>query len=853
MIDKFTNYDFPLFGMIRLPEIVLSNKEKHDNGAPLDCTNNHFLRILTKNGFAKRIQINKYLKENFQKYIDKVDEELTLFEQIEMIDYVLLVWRVYNFCNQNDIFTGPGRGSCASSTVFYLLGLTQRDPIKDGLFIERFVSTVRSKKKIIDGIIYLDGSLVADVDIDIQQDKRNLVVDYINQQYPGKVCKISTINTLSTKLLLKDTYKVISECSEREATEVAAMVPKTSGIVMDIVESYETEAPFKKWCDQHREVYDIACKLRELNRNSGVHPSGYAISFDPLEGSLPMHFNTEKELVTDYAMSQASRYVVKLDLLGLRCCSVVNDVQKQLGINLSLIDVDNDPIIYDNFQKDIQAMGIFQIEAPTALRVLTKVKPKNIYELADVMSIARPGALSFLDKYIANDKPEIYPLIDKILSTTRGCCLYQEQMMKMIHAIGFTLDEAETCRKIVGKKLVDKVKEWKKKIEDKCVENGHPKELGELMWKILEDSSKYSFNLSHALCYSHLAAITAYLKFKYPQNFFLALLKQAQNEPDPIAEITKIQGELKYFDINLLPPHLLKSDFDFKIDGRDIRFGLSSIKGISDAAMKKLIAFRKPHTNKFELFESANEAKIPINILSALIQAGAMEEKSYKMTRSRLVLEAQLWNILKDHEKVNCHEFAKEHDFNYDLMKIIKFLSENKDEKGKLFIKESRLATIKKNYQPAKDIYLLNSKSERLCNFVYEFRLLGFSYSSKLFDLFKDDCDDLEPIDQVKSYEEGERVTFIGFITEIKTWTSKEKKTKCLKINMRDESSAIDVMMFNDKILDLKESNGKLPGNENLILVKGIKKDNCVFADIVSVQDDKVYMKYSEIKQKSEK
>lgn len=357
---------------------------------------------------------------------------------------------------------------------------------------------------------------------------------------------------------------------------------------------------------------------------------------------------------------------------------------------------------------------------------------------------------------------------------------------------------------------------------------------------------------SHAINYASISALTVYLKFKYPQNFFLSLLKETINEPNPIEEIGKIQQELKYFDIELLPPHLLKSDFDFKLERENIRFGLSSIKGISDKTIQKLIDFRKPYSTKFELFEAAQNCKIPIGILAALIQAGTMDDVSYNISRSRLVLEAQIWNILTDKERVMFLEWAanKEYNFNYDVIKMIKFFTQTNDEKGKPMIKASRFETIKKNYQKAKEVYLVNSKSEKLCDFWHERMLIGYSYSYKLFDIFKNSCADLISIQEVNNTFEDELVVSVGIISEISEWTSRnEKKTKCCKIKLMDESAAIICMIFNDRILDVKENNqGHLPKINDIIALRGRRKKDCMFVDSLFPQSEHIFLKHSELK-----
>ena len=179
-----------------------------------------------------------------------------------------------------------------------------------------------------------------------------------------------------------------------------------------------------------------------------------------------------------------------------------------------------------------------------------KIKPKNLEELSAVVAIARPGALEFLDQYSVysrtGDFQSQHEIYDDVLSYTGGIPLYQEQLMKMAVKIGFTLDEAEQLRRIVGKKKVDQMPAWKEKIKDQIIKNNLPEEVGDILWKVAEDSANYSFNKSHSLAYANLAAWTIYLKFKYPQNFFISLLKMSKYEPSPHEEISKISQELSF-------------------------------------------------------------------------------------------------------------------------------------------------------------------------------------------------------------------------------------------------------------------------------------------------------------------
>ncbi len=843
-LDHFESIKLDLHG-VRLPTFEIDKKYKQRIGVSEDVDNFNFLKALCILGIK-----NLNLEKEFSgkgKYKERALHELNTLKDLGFIDYTLLVWDVINFCNENDIPTGPGRGSSAGSLVLYLIGVTKIDPIKYDLYFERFVSKIRAKKKIVDGITYLDGSLMCDVDLDICYYNRPKVIKYLEEKFPGKTSKILTLNTLNTKLLIKECGKIIGDKSEDEMSGVTLMIPKVFGLVKDIEESYNEVKEFKEWCDDNKDVYKIALKLRGLIKNKGVHPSGMLLSHSLMKDSCPIELSSDKDDVSSYDMNWASLFNVKLDLLGLRSVSVADDVCKMIGIKISEIDL-NDPIIYQSLQDLKTPHGIFQIEADMAYRVSQAVKPKNLNELSAVLAIARPGAMGFIKQYAdycnTGEYTPIHPFFDDILKDTGGVALYQEQLMKMANKIGFSLDEAELLRRIVGKKKTSEVKVWKEKIKTKIKENNLDEKVGEIFWKVLEDSSNYSFNKSHSIAYSALSAITVYLKFKHPKEFFLSLLKMTKHEPDAINEISKIQKELSSFGIKLLPPHLMKSEMSFSIEDGDIRFGLLSIKGISDKSIEKLNNFRNRYANKFEAFKTAKQSGLSIGALSALIQAGALG--GFNETRSKSVYEAQLWNLLSEKEKMYAIKFGEE--FNFNLVNIIKKLTEFKGNDNKVVIKESRFETIKRDCEPYKKIYEVNKKSEEYANWYYEKKLLGYSSSTTLNHIYGSVRAGLIFINEFKKKPVNYKGTFVGVIEEIFSRVSKNKK-KYLKIKISDETSFTDVLMFNESAEEFLTTNNGLPEENSIVLVKGTKKEDCIFANFISVQSNKFYTKLSEMKE----
>ena len=841
--DKFSNIDLPLHG-VRLPTFDIENKYKHELGVSEDIHNYAFLKALCEKGLKEK----KLPKSSYQ---ERLEYELETLESLGFTDYILLVWDVINFCKKNDIAIGLGRGSAAGCLVLFLIGVTGIDPIKYELFFERFVSKVRAKKKIVHGITYLDGSLMVDIDVDVCYYNRQKVLQYLRDKFEGKTSKILTVNTLNTRLLIKECGKIVSEETDQEMTKVSALIPKVFGKVKSLAEAYEEVEEFKIWADKNKEAYKIALKLQGLVKNKGVHPSAIALSYDLLEDSCPVELSSDKNPVSSFDMNWVSISNVKLDILGLRCASVIDDVCKQLEINKEDINL-NDPFIYRHFQDLKTPHGLFQIEAETNFKVCQKVKPRNLEELSAVLALARPGALSYVDQYANytnnNTYDVIHPFFEDILSTTGGVCLYQEQMMKMANKIGFTLDEAEILRRIVGKKKISEVRKWKKKIKEKVAENNLEPEISNVLWKVLEDSAHYSFNKSHSIAYAAQAALTTYLKFKHPKEFFLALLKMSRHEPEPIPEISKIHREMNELGVSLLPPHLIKSQMDFSIENDGIRFGLLSIKGISDKSIEKLQKFKNKYSTKFEIFEAAKKAGVDMGILCALIQAGSFE--GFNQSRTRVVYEAQVWNTLTSREKVLVHKFGKK--FDYDLIKIIKYLYTHKNPDGKLYILEKRQGTIKKKVSKYNDIYKQNNKSEDFANWYYENKLLGYTYGIRLIDIWSNYTNNLITLNTAKNCAPDSRVKVVGFVEGKPFRGTSRNGNPYFRFNLSDENKQIKIMIFNDKMWDAIGKDGsKAPTDGEIVIVKGVTKDEVIFADEIYPQrKNSIYTKLADLKGK---
>ena len=848
--EQFTNYDFPTLGMIRLPEVQIPVQQKLDIGLKENSSNYDFLLALARKGYKEKEHLLN--KEKLQEYKDRAKYELDLFEELGFTDYVLLVWQVINKAREFGAYIDPGRGSCGASFIFALLGITGViDVIDKGLLFERFISRVRSKKQIIDGQTWLKGDLIADADLNVST-AREKIVEWLHETYKGKICKISAISTMTGKILIKDVYKTLEEVDEEEAKRVADLIEKHFGIVEDIGKMPERSKEFKEWTENHKETFECALKLRNNIRGRTTHASGYFISYFDLDGFVPLELTKEKELSLSFEMTNASKFGCKLDLLGLTQCEILKEFFEETKININLLDLDNDETVYNALQSDVLLpYGLYQISADCMLKVVKKIKPKNIHELSDCNAIARPGALDYLDEYVEGNHPCPHELFKNILMPSRNFCLYQEQMMQALVAVGFTLDEAEVCRKIVGKKLVKEVKEWEDKIHTKIKENNLPEELGSILWKILFDSAKYSFNKSHSLMVSYLGAITVKCKYSHPLQFYTACLNATRNLPNPFEEIAKIETELKSFNIKLLGPDIIKSDTKFKIENGNIRYSIGAIRGISDKTIEKLKDFRHDYSSKFEIMLGANEAGLNIGALSSICQSGCLDSYLSGTTRSRMVKEICTFNLLTPREKKKVVELAPQ--FNFDLFNTLKHIKTIKNEKGKPFFRETRLETIRGKLKKYNEIYDKNSKHERLANYFFELNNLGFVYSDTLPNILREYYPEIIDLNQIKNLIDNEKVVVCGAVNDFKYWKSREKKTDCCKVVVSDATSSVELLLFNDKISQNEVQNGGKFEKGWLIVANGWKKGDSIFCDKIVNQNIKIFTKLADLKNHTEK
>lgn len=847
----FDNIKLEIYG-VRLPEVKIPKKTLNEIGLDENAENAEVLTQLCRNSFNKKIDHSKK-----QDYVDRFNKEIETIKKLGFTDYLLLVWDVINFCKENEIPVGLGRGSAAGSLILYLIGVTGVDPIRHDLIFERFISEVRAKSQWVDGIQYIDGSLAPDVDLDICTERRPEVVSYLAEKYSGRFCKLPTISKLSSKRVLKDVGKIAGGFSDDDMTKVTALIGSKYGKVFSIEKAQKENEDLEKFFSRNKKVESIARKLENLIRHKGSHASAYLVSYDPLDSFIPCELDTNGEITASYDMNFAQEQSIKLDLLGLHGVTLADKVAKRVGFSIDDFDYDNWETTYV-YLKNLEApYGLFQIGAETNFNVTKKVKPKNIEQLSAVLALARPGALDYVDDYAkyVNEKitSSLHPFFDEILEKTANVALYQEQLMKMVSSVGFSLLDAETMRRIVGKKKPEQLKEWKDKIDNMVKENNIDPRAGEVLWKVAEDSANYSFNKSHSISYSILAAYTIFLKFNYPQEFFIECLEMAQNKSDSQKLIAQIQQELRLFDIELLPPDLIKSKERFTREGKNIRFGYSAIKGVSDKSIDKVKDFlSKDKANKFEVFNAAKQAKLNIGTLGAFIQSGMLNSVSFD--REKTVLEAQLWNQLTDKERAYCLSVGEENEFN--LIDMFKGILDWKDPvTGKNVARKTRFDTVAKKMKPYKEIYNQNCSMRSFASYYYEKKLLGYSYTTTLQKVFSPHREGIINAETLLNKSDKSFVRGVYEVHDVYKGASRANGTTYIRLTLSDNTGTFTAMLYGKAAIKYERSGRKKIQVDDILYIEGdTSRDSydepvgIVFLRNAVIQNQLIYMKLGDLK-----
>lgn len=883
--SQFAPLSYPNLGLVRFPDVSISAEDKAAIGLRATASNVDFLRYLTWEGIQKRRAARQLDGYTDDQIVEQLKVEFSTFAKTGVHDYLLMVWDINRWADQQGIMRGWGRGSAASSLTLFALQITHVNPLRHKLNFPRFLSEARMKPVVKDGVIYVDGKSAPDIDCDYQFGRREEVVHYMERKYAGRTSKISTRLELTGKMALKDAVKVYWEASEDDARRVSDMIEARFGKVQSLADAKEKNEVVQAWLKdnpRHQEVYAIAMSIEGLATTKGQHPSGVFVSYHPLDGNVPTELSKTGDAVTSYDMETVAGLGIKADILGVRSLDLVVNTAKMVGLDVQSLNVD-DPAIYEYLNRPEAAFsGLFQIESGTTKEAVVKVGPKDIDAFGVCIAISRPGALKYLDQYAEYSRKgtlkTIYPSIDDVLRVTGNVLVYQEQITQICNEVfGLSLIDADQVRYAVGKKKKEEMAKWEPVLYANGRERGIPDTVVKYFWDVCNASADYLFVKSHALAYVYLAASTTYLKAKHPSAFYLVMLQLARDEPNALEYMNSIMEEMRvHTKIKVLPPSILHSAADFALErdpdtGLDnIRFGLNHIRGISDTTMAKLTKFREGNpasfTSKLQVFEAAKAAGLTIAHVASLVLSGCLSWPN--VPRTKLLLEAQLYNLLSDTQKVKVRQFAAE--CGEDLIETLRLLSAKVNEKGKALIPESQLDTLRRKYEPYWTQYQHNSRHEELASFMHERHYLGFSYTSSLHKIYSQKIMGLLDLAEIgrrgKVYgevnaklsketkpERAPLMSFVAFVDEVKVCTSQKNGTPYLKVMFSDDSGTLRGMVYGEERLEAckRANEGQLPKEGDVVTVEGglAREGSMMFVETLIVQPEPIQFKRSAVKE----
>ena len=825
-VAEKVNFEFE-FGKILIPKFPLPDGEESEKG---------FLDKLVFQGLGeryagipvdevKKMTIPEVREKLSKEVIERVDMELGVLDGMGYNGYFLIVQDFINWGKSQGIVFGPGRGSAAGSIIAYALHITDLDPLEYDLLFERFLNPDRIS--------------MPDIDVDIQDTRRNEVIQYCTDKYGvDRVANIATFGKMMAKNAVRDVARVL-EVPYSEADRMAKLVPDPNqGRHIPLRVSLENDQDLKHEYETNptaKTVYDFAMQLEGTIRNHGVHACGVVIAPDDLVKYLPLEMAQKGVVATQVPMGQVEDLgLLKMDFLGLKNLSIISTAQKivkktyGVDIDLSKLGLD-DKEAYELLARG-DSTGVFQLESAGMKRYLRELKPSKFEDIIAMVALYRPGPMSEIPKFIARkhgEEPVTYyeDHMENALKNTYGILVYQEQFMQISKEVcGFTGGQADTLRKAVGKKKIDLMKKMKGEFIEGAVKHSNAdRGKVEAFWEHLEEFANYCFNKSHAACYALIAYWTAYIKAHYPDAFMAALMTADSDDTDRLAiEI----AECRSMGIQVLGPDVNESFKDFAIvpHEKKIRFGLLAVKAVGSGAVDAVLNARKAggkFTSILDFAKRVNARQFNKKAWDSLIMTGAFDQFG---TRSDL-----LFNLERIQE--------------YGSKSQKEALSGQTDLFGFAGAEDMRVES---------SIELINAPKqhtdkERL---TWERELLGLYVSAHPLDRYvKYFEEQTQPLSQIQPNTDGQKATIGGIVIDVRTIITKSG-TKMAFVKMEDKTSEGEVIIFPNLYSEISEKlkidtvlkiEGKISARDR---EGNLKSDAQIIAETVSIITDEELENY---------
>ena len=616
---------------------------------PEGYTNEEYFRKLCMDGFRERYT------DPPAHYMERLEYEIGVISRMGYVNYYLIVWDFIRYAKESGIPVGPGRGSGAASIVAYCMHITEVDPMKYALIFERFLNPERVS--------------MPDFDTDFCQERRGEVIDYVVKKYGAdRVAQIATFGTMAARGAIRDVGRALN-FSYAETDVVAKLVPTTLHITLK--EALNVSPKLKEMYDADdriRLLIDTAMSLEGMPRNTSTHAAGVVITADPVCSYVPLSRNDDT-IVTQYTMTTIEELgLLKMDFLGLRNLTVIEDAQKQIrkfdpSFDISKVP-DNDPETFAMLAEG-KTQGVFQLESAGITSVCVNMKPTSIEDMTAIVALYRPGPMDSIPKFIANklDPSKITyktPLLEPILKVTYGCIVYQEQVIEIFRSLGgYTMGQADNIRRAISKKKM-KVIEAERKVFvygdpaqniPGAMAKGVSEAAAQSIYDEIVDFANYAFNKAHAVCYAVVSYQTAYLKCHYPKQYMAALMTSV------LDSATKVSGyitECKELGIATLPPDINHSDDPFTVEGDSIRFGLGAVKNVGHGLIRAMVAKREeggPFRSLEDFLERMGEGELNKRAVENFIKCGAMDCFGHHRSELLAVYETMMDSVASSRKR----------------------------------------------------------------------------------------------------------------------------------------------------------------------------------------------------------
>ena len=780
---------------------------------------------------AKKLKNDEIRKLLTEEQTERLDMEFGVLDKMGYNGYFLIVQDFINWGKDQGIIFGPGRGSAAGSIIAYALNITDLDPLEYDLLFERFLNPDRIS--------------MPDIDIDIQDTRRDEVIQYCAEKYgDSRVANIVTFGKMAARAAVRDVARVL-QVPYAEADRLSKMIPppvqgRHIPLEKSIVDDPDLKAEYES-NQTAKEVFDYAIRLEGTIRSHGVHAAGVVIAPDDIVNYAPLAMAQKGVVSTQYPMGPVEELgLLKMDFLGLSNLTIINNALRIIRkvykdeIDLSTLPLDDEKT-YQLFQRG-DTTGVFQLESAGMKRYLRDLKPTVFDDIIAMVALYRPGPMQFIDSFIKRKHGQekityLHSGLENSLKNTYGILVYQEQFMQISKEwCGFTGGQADTLRKAVGKKKIDLMQKVKPEFVEGAIKHGGAtKELAETFWDQLEEFANYCFNKSHAACYGLISYWTAYLKAHYPDAFMAALMTSDQDDIDCLAiEIAESQR----MGIKVLPPDVNESFVEFAVvPGKSqIRFGMAAVKGVGVGAVEEILRAR--NDAKFENIEDfarrVNVQKFNKKAWDSLIRSGGFDQMG---DRSDLLFNLE-----------SIQAFAS------------KLQKEAASGQTDLF---GLLGESGTSIQPSISIKPAPAKHTEKERLMWERELMGLYISAHPLDQFSEYfAEQTVPLGSLKREHDGHKVIVGGLINTMRMIVTK-KGQKMAFVGIEDKTGDSEIIVFpsvyqqiGDKLR--QDVAIKIEGNVNARDRDGnLVSDVKVMADMISIITDEELRDYQATGQSS--